>query len=103
MHGELCQINLEEVLDAEPVKPGAALSKMMWLCVIVGIATFTLGLFADDPGHFWAAYFTNAVFFMGLSVGSVVIAVILQIVRAVWGAPIRRIAEAGVAYFPWAL
>jgi hypothetical protein len=103
MHGELVKINLNEVLDAEPVKPGAALQRVMWLCVAVGVLTFTFGLFSANMPHFWAAYFTSAVFFMGLSVGSVVIAVIFQIVRAVWGTPLRRLAESGVAYFPWAI
>lgn len=38
--------------------------------------------------------------FQGLALGGVMTAVIMQIVRATWGAPVRRLAEANVAFFP---
>ncbi len=96
-------LNLNEVMQAEAIHPTAALRRLMWICFWGGVLTFTLGISSYQPDLFWGAYFTNAVFFMGLSVGTVVFAVILQIVRATWATPLRRIAEAGVAYFPWAL
>lgn len=103
MHADIAKINLEEVLQADAMKVLPSLRRLMWLCFWVGIITFSVAMFSYPPELFWAAYFTSTVFFMGLSAGSVMIAVILQIVRAVWAAPIRRFAEAGASYFPWAL
>jgi hypothetical protein len=68
--------------------------------VFVGVFVFSYGLLFGDAGHAWGAFYVNAVYFQGLALGGVMTTVIMQIVRATWGAPIRRIAEANVAYLP---
>jgi hypothetical protein len=40
---------------------------------------------------------------MGLAAGSVIMTAVLQVVRGIWAAPMRRILEANVAFLPWAL
>lgn len=102
MHSNSPSINLNEVLEAPPIETPRGLRRSMWWCFWVGLLVFCVGLVMYPHNLLWAAYYTSAVFFMGLSVGGVVISVIFQIVRATWPTPVRRIAEAGVAYFPWA-
>ena len=56
----------------------------------------------NDPQHTWTVFFINCVYWLGLSLGGVMLSVIFQIVRATWSAPIRRIAEANVSFLPYA-
>lgn len=88
-------------MEASPIKTSASLSKAFWYCIIVGTVIFTIGIFTD-PAHTWGAYFVNLVFWMGLACGSLIIPAIFQVVRATWPVPIRRLAEANVAFLPWA-
>jgi len=102
MHAEIAKINVEEVIKAGPIRAEGGLRSLMWLFVFIGIVTFSYALFAVPAANLWGAYYVNLLFFMGLSVGGVVLSVIFQIVRARWAAPIRRIVEANVSFFPWA-
>jgi len=102
MHADILKINVDEVIAAGPIKPDTGLRRLMWLFVFIGIATFSYALFKIPAANLWGAYYVNLVFFMGLSVGGVILSVIFQIVRAKWAAPIRRIVEANVSCFPWA-
>ncbi len=102
MHGPAVTIDIEQVLEAEPIRPHSTLTGLMWVFVLIGMVTFTIGLRVAQPAHVWAVYYVNLVFFMGLSCGAVIFTAILQIVRAKWSAPVSRIAEAAVAFLPWA-
>ncbi len=99
-HVHLVPVNIESVVDAGPVSVGASTYTKLWCMVFVGIFVFCFGLLAGDPAHTWGAFYVNAVYFQGLALGGVMTTVIMQIVRATWGAPVRRLAEANVAYFP---
>lgn len=101
MHGSAVNIDIDEVIKTEPIQPECSLTRLLWAFVFIGAITFTLGLFLA-PAHLWTIFLVNIVFWMGLSMGGVMISVIVQIVRATWSAPIRRIAEANVAFLPYA-
>lgn len=101
-HVDLVPIQIADAVQIEPIKPACTFMRLMWACVFVGAVTFCCGLLNENPEVFWGAYYVNLCFWMGLSVGGVMLATIFQIVRAKWSAPIRRIAEASVAFLPWA-
>jgi len=100
---ETAPVDLEDVIKAGPVRESARLSKLLWIFVWIGIIAFTVGLFgAVDPAILWGSYYTSLIYFMGLAAGSVMIPVIFTIVGAKWSIPVRRIAEANVAFLPFA-
>jgi hypothetical protein len=101
-HGPIVTIDINEVLQSEPVKIGSKLSLFIWVCIGLGVLTFGLGIIYDNPQHLWASYFVNLLFFMGLACGQVVLTAIFQIVRAKWSAPLSRVAESAVSFLPWA-
>jgi len=101
-HGATVNINLAEVIEAEPLRVSSTLARWMWLFIIIGTVAFLLGLILDTPQHFWGCFFVNLCFFMGMSCGAVVLSAIFQVVRAKWAAPLTRICEANVAFLPWA-
>jgi hypothetical protein len=93
-------VNIEKVVNAGPIGVASSTYTKLWAMVLVGVFVFSYGLIAGDAGHTWGAFYVNAVYFQGLALGGVMTTVIMQIVRATWGAPVRRIAEANVAYLP---
>jgi hypothetical protein len=102
MHAELLDIDIEEAIDAAPIKPSTGLKKAALIGLIIGALTFGAGLLWYPHNLLWASYYTDLIFFMGLAAGSAMIPVILQIVHATWASPVRRLAEANVAFLPWA-
>ncbi|RMG39548.1 MAG: hypothetical protein D6719_13075 [Candidatus Dadabacteria bacterium] len=101
-HDIVLNIDIDEALESEPLNTDSSLRKLMWFCVAVAVVVFFIALATDDPRHVWGAFYTNLVFFMGLAAGGVMTTAIFQIVRAKWSPPIRRFAEANVAFLPWA-
>jgi hypothetical protein len=93
-------VNIESVVDAGPIKAESATYLKLWVMVFIGIIVFTGNLLFGNPAETWGAFYVNAVWFQGLALGGVMTTVIMQIVRAKWGAPVRRLAEANVAYLP---
>lgn len=96
------QIDLHEVIESDPIKPHTGLRNWMWGFIMLGIAIFCYQVFSD-PKHLWGSFYVNLLVFMGLSIGAVMTTVIFQIVRATWSPPIRRLAEANIAFLPTAL
>ncbi len=99
-HVHILPVNIEEVVDAGPIEVKASTYSKLWLMVFLGVFVFSYGLIFGDAATTWGAFFVNVVYFQGLALGGVMTAVIMQIVRATWGAPVRRLAEANVAFFP---
>ena len=100
-------IDFNQALDADRYKQGTGFRGLLWLLVALGATVFILALTVMDyPAKLvWGAYYVDVVFFMGLAAGSCIIPAILQIVRAKWAPPVWRLAEANVAFLPfaWAL
>ena len=99
-HVHMIPVNIEHVVNAGPIAAKSSTYTKLWLMVFLGISVFAYGLMSGDASHTWGAFYVNAVYFQGLALGGVMTTVIMQIVRATWGAPVRRLAEANVAYLP---
>jgi hypothetical protein len=99
-HVDVVPVNIERVIEAGPIKVCSRTVLKLWIMVFVGVTVFSVGLMFGDAGETWGAFYVNAVWFQGLALGGVMTTVIMQIVRAKWGAPVRRLAEANVAYLP---
>ena len=99
-HVDVVPVNIEKVIEAGPIKVCSRTVVKLWIMISIGIVVFSAGLLFGDAGETWGAFYVNAVWFQGLALGGVMTTVIMQIVRAKWGAPVRRLAEANVAYLP---
>ena len=103
MHIEVPKIDLKAALNAKPIDPGKTVKSLGILFVCIGVIVFFSALFSRYPNKLlWGTYFVSLLFWMGVSVGAVMTTAIFQIVRALWAVPIRRIAEAHIAFLPWA-
>jgi len=99
-HVDVVPVNIDKVIEAGPIEVSSSTKTKLWIMVMIGVVVFSAGLLFGDAGETWGAFYVNAVWFQGLALGGVMTTVIMQIVRAKWGAPVRRLAEANVAYLP---
>lgn len=99
-HVDVVPVNIDKVIEAGPIEVSGSTKTKLWIMIMIGVIVFSAGLLFGDAGETWGAFYVNAVWFQGLALGGVMTTVIMQIVRAKWGAPVRRLAEANVAYLP---
>jgi hypothetical protein len=98
---EFAALDVRDVVEGEPLRLLPGVRSLCTILVTLGFIALMYGYVALPPKEFWGTYYVNTVFWMGLAAGSVMITAILQVVRAIWSAPLRRLAEANVAFLPW--
>jgi len=77
-------------------------SNAMVLCgclVLVGLATFTMGL-NQDPKRIWFSFLVSFFFFMSVSIGGVFFTALQYATNAGWSVTIRRFSEALTKFLP---
>ena len=102
-HQDPVRIDKKAVAQSEPVEFCFGLATVSKLGITIGTLVFMIGFVFYPRDQFWGAFYTNLVFWMGLAAGGVIISAMFRIVNAKWAPPIRRIAESGVSFLPWAL
>ncbi len=75
----------------------------LYLCALLGIATFVAGMMLGDTQRTWGSFLFNLFFFFCIALGGVALGSMQDVIGAVWGRPIRRIHEAFGAFVPMAL
>jgi len=70
------------------------------LLALIGVIVFLLGIYGPHSQRAWQAYLINYVFWTGLSFGAVLFVAILNMADAMWGRPLKRLAESLGAFLP---
>jgi Ni/Fe-hydrogenase subunit HybB-like protein len=70
------------------------------LLAVIGGAAFGIGISGSQAERAWQVFLVNYLFWSGLAFGSVLISAALVITKARWGRPLKRLAEAPVAFLP---
>jgi Ni/Fe-hydrogenase subunit HybB-like protein len=70
------------------------------LVAALGAAGFAAALAGENAPRAWQAYLANFLFWTGLAFGSVLFSAALTMSHARWGRPLKRLAEAPVAFLP---
>lgn len=88
--------------DDADIYPGMPASWIVIPAVLTftGATAFFYGLLAADTLRVWQIFTVNYVFWAGLAFGAVLFSAVLNVSKAVWGRPIKRLAEAFAAYLP---
>jgi hypothetical protein len=66
----------------------------------VGAAAFLYGISSPLAQRAWQVFMVNYVFWAGLCFGAVLFSAVLNLSKAVWGRPLKRLAESFGAYLP---
>jgi hypothetical protein len=91
---------------AEKPLPDSPLSvSRVWIVVfsvstLTGVLAFLWGVTGPAAPRAWQAYLTNFVYWTGLSFGAVLFVAVLNMTNAVWGRPLKRLAEALGTFLP---
>lgn len=99
-HVEVPAVNIDHVINAGPIRISSNTQMRLWAMVAIGSIIFLWGVTSGPAAHVWAAFYVNFLFFLGLSMGATMTTVIMQIVRAKWSPPIRRLGEANISFLP---
>ncbi|MGD0230213.1 MAG: NrfD/PsrC family molybdoenzyme membrane anchor subunit [Syntrophorhabdales bacterium] len=82
--------------------PGTPVSWLVisTLLALAGIAAFLIGISGNNAARAWQIYVVNYVFWAGLAYGAVLFSAVLNLAKATWGRPLKRLAESFGAYLP---
>lgn len=68
--------------------------------ILIGAAAFFYGTSGGHALRTWQAFTVNYIFWTGLAFGGVLFSAVLNLSKAVWGRPVKRLAESFSAYLP---
>ncbi|MCP4673385.1 MAG: molybdopterin oxidoreductase [Desulfobacula sp.] len=91
---------MKALLDRTSFGINKQLQKLLLSFVAVGIIGFTVGIIGNSSYLAWQALLVNTMFFTGIALGGLAFSVIFTITGAIWGRPIKRLAEALSAFLP---
>jgi Ni/Fe-hydrogenase subunit HybB-like protein len=91
---------MKALLDRTSFGINKQLQKILFSFVAVGIIGFAVGLIGNNSYLAWQALLVNTMFFTGIALGGLTFSVIFTITGAIWGRPIKRLAEALSAFMP---
>jgi hypothetical protein len=70
------------------------------ILTLIGVAAFAWGTSGSYALRTWQAFTVNYIFWTGLAFGGVLFSAVLNLSKAVWGRPVKRLAESFSAYLP---
>src|SRR4030042_2416466 len=90
----------EQQRDSLRLRVSKAWTVVFASLALVGMILFLLGISGGEAQRAWQAYLINYVFWSGLSFGAVLFVAVLNMSDAMWGRPLKRLAEALGAFLP---
>ena len=73
--------------------------RVLLVTALVGLSAFVVGV-VTDATRAWSVLLVNFLFWSGLGHAGVAFSAIFQITSARWARPLKRIAEATIAFLP---
>jgi hypothetical protein len=70
--------------------------------MVVGVIAFGF-LLATNPLRAWGAWTINALYFLGIAEGGVVLAAAIRLANGRWGGPVMRLGESMSSYLPFGI
>jgi hypothetical protein len=85
----------------ETFKPSSTFTIFAGILIGIGLVSMTFG-FYQDPVRTWANYLLNNFYFLSVAMGGTFFFVIQYIAQAGWSSGFKRVAEAMMAWLPFA-
>lgn len=89
-----------EILGRTDFRAPGWLLPLLALSAVIGFGFFVFRLASADDPHPWRVYLQSLMLFMGIAQGGVIYTVAMNIAKARWGRPVRRLAESFVLFLP---
>ena len=91
---------LKDIASKLPVRANGPKRTLWMICMAIGLAAFIF-LLVSEPKRAWGAYTVNALYWLGITFGGMVLACAIRMSNGRWAGPIMRIAESLSAFIPW--
>ncbi len=78
-------------------------SRTFWIfmvLILIGAATFIVGLTSQHPERAWQAYLINFLLWSAIAQGAVLFSTVMHMTKARWCGPISSLSESFTAFFP---
>lgn len=101
MSHSLSPITIDDVprlVTTPPFRASKTAKGILWFLLVVGLATFIMGVAGPEPQLAWIAYHTNLVFWVVLAAAGTAFSAIFQLCNAQWARPVWRIFESNVNF-----
>src|SRR5512147_1833454 len=69
-------------------------------CAVLGAVVFLVLAMKADPNRAWRVYHLNWLYWTGLAQAGVIFGAVTTVAKGRWAVPLRRMAEASVAFLP---
>ncbi len=93
---------LQDIAGKLPVRPNARKRQIWMACFAVGIASFAW-LLLKEPQRAWGSFTINTLYWLGISMGGVVLSAAIRLTNGKWAGPIQRVGESLSAYLPFGI
>ena len=93
---------LKDLADKLPVKPDARRRQLWIVLMLIGAIAFG-SLLWSEPRRAWSSYAINTLYWIGLSMGGVVLSAAIRLCNGRWGGPIQRIGESLSSFMPYGI
>ncbi len=93
---------LRDIAGKLPVVPNGPKRRIWIACWVIGAISFGYLLFTQ-PLRAWGSYTINALFWLGVAQGGLVLAAAIRLTNGRWAGPIQRIGESFLSYMPFGI
>lgn len=93
---------LRDIAGRLPVTPDPRKRTVFMALMALGVVAFGF-LLVTNPLRAWGAWTVNALYFLGIAQGGVVLAATIRLCNGRWGGPIMRIGESLSSYLPFGI
>lgn len=94
---------INEILEKTPGSKDSHLNFILWCLALTGAIAFIVALLLGESVRAWGIFLVNYLFWSGIALAGVTFAAILQVTKAKWSRPVKRIGEAMGAFLPVSL
>ena len=94
------QTDIFEKRHALYLTPSASTIFFLRTCMVIGFATFVMGIVTDQHVRTWGGFLLNAMLFFSVSLGGAAFGNMQDAIGAKWGRPIKRLHEAFSSFLP---
>ena len=93
---------LQDIASKLPGRPNGRKRKIWMACMAIGVLAFAFLLFTE-PRRAWGSWAINTYYFLGISMGGVVLSAAVRLCNGRWAGPIQRLGESLSAYLPYGI
>lgn len=87
-------------IDEIALQDTPRVKRALLVCFAAGMLIFLWGAFVEKNGRAWQSLLVNTMFLGSISFGGILFSIMLTLTNAIWGRPLKRVAESMATFIP---